>query len=232
MPAGSAERAMFAVTDLSQINDKSPRGVSEREKKLRLSVNFRPTNLKQILDYIEIQDFDPELKNLLKKQASRYPHAALQRFADNFEQIVTTAQRSLRKTYTVEPASAAPDRDGPRPQGQYLAPGAKPKVEPLPVITAKKINLDEIDYEDTPSDLLETPVESLDGMVPVSVNINVNGVDILADSSKEEEEKRKQEEERKKKQEPPPPPKPKQQPQKTKAKPVVFSASLPPEAFE
>jgi hypothetical protein len=234
MPAGSAEKALFAVTDLSQINDKSPRGVSEREKKLRMSVNFRPTSLKQIIEFIEIQDFDPELKNALKKQASRYPHAALQRFADNFEQMVTVAQRGLRKPYAVEQTVAPPvERDGPRPQGQYLAPGIKPKVDSLPVLTKKKIDLDQIDYEDTSSDLLETPLESLDGFVPVSLNINVNGVDILADSSKEEEEqekKRKEEEERKKK--PEPPPKPKPEPSQTKVKPVVFSATLPPEAFE
>lgn len=205
----TAENTMFSVTDLSQINDKSPHGISERQKKLRQSVNFRPVTLKQILAYIAHQDMDAELKAVLNRQVSRYPNSALQRFADNFEQMVSVAQRGLRKTYTVE-STQVHDVDSPRPTGQYLAPHIQSKIEPLPVVRAKKIDLSEVNFdEDTSSDPFEVPVES---QVSLSVAVNVNNV--RHDESKEQEEK-----------------KPALQPQPA-VKPAVFSANLSPEDFE
>ena len=202
----SAEKALFSVQNLDQANDKSPNGLSEREKKLRRSVNFRPVSLKEILTYIDLQDMDDELKAVLRKQVSRFPLQALQRFADNFEQMVNVAQRKVRKTYIVEPATATPVVEGVKPTRQYNK--VKPVVEPKQVVTARKIDFDAIPFEeDLTTDLLQTPVESLDGVpVTVELEVKVNNVkqEIVAEKPK---------------------PKP-------KAKPVVFSANLPPEAFE
>ena len=227
----SAEKALFSITNMDAANDKSPNGLSEREKKLRLAVNFRPVSLKEILQYISIQDMDPELKKVLTKQVSRYPHAALQHFADNFEQMVNVAQRKIRKTYIIEPATAAPlDPDSMirRPSGQYNKNKVEPKLEPRPVVKAKKIDLSDVDFsEDMPSDLLETPVESLDGIpVTVQLAVNVNNVrqPIVTDESQEEERKPM----------PPPKPQPKPTPPTTPPQPKlqVFSATLRPEDFE
>lgn len=202
MPA--AENAMFSVTDLSQANAKSPRGISEREQKLRLAVNFRPVNLKQILEYISMQDIDPELKVILVKQVSRYPSHAIQRFADNFEQMVNVAQRKIRKTYTVESAIIKPVDDDIKPFGPHHR-NTPAKVENKPLIKPKKIDLNDMDFAS--SDLLQAPVESLDGIpVSVSVSVNVNN-DV-------------------------PKPVPVPKPQPPRQKPVIFSAQLSDQDFE
>lgn len=219
----TAENAMFSVTDLSKVNDKSPHGISERQKKLRLSVNFRPVTLKQILAYIDHQDMDSELKAVLCRQVSRYPNSALQRFADNFTQMVNVAQRGLRKTYTIDSAPVVHDPDAIRPTGQYLSPDiVLPKVEPLPVVKSRKIDMSELNFDaDTPFDVPNTAVESSEGIpVSLSVAVNVNNVrrDIVADESKEQEEKKL-------------PPQPQPQPP-PKPKPAVFSANLNHEDFE
>src|ERR1700753_680899 len=112
----TAERSLFSVVDLTKQNKK----LTEREKYLRRTVNLRPVTLQQILDYIEIQDIDPELKDVLRKKVSRYPNQALQRFATNFNQILNAEQRNLGKNYAIDIPKEVKDENAVRPTRQYL----------------------------------------------------------------------------------------------------------------
>ncbi len=155
----STERANFKVT----INNK--KRLSEREQYLRKSVNLRPVTLQQILAYIDIQNISAELKEALRTKAQRYPNQALQRFADNFNQILNTTQRNLNKTYIVKDpdAKVVRDEDAVRPTRQYVP----VKQEP---IVAKKIDLSSI-QPDRPSEPVLVAVElpkEVDNKMPSS----------------------------------------------------------------
>lgn len=179
----AAEKAMFSVINLDEALDKSPNGLSEREKKMRRSVNLRPVCFKDIIKYIELQDMDSELKAVLKKQVSRYPAQALQRYADNFDQMVNAAQRKIRKNYVVQPTFSTPTEDTRKPGGQYVRKlKVEPKMDENPIVMARKVDFDS---QDDSFDLMATPLESLGIPINVSVEVHLKQAPPVVNSSSE-----------------------------------------------
>ena len=131
----TAEKAFFSLTGMSQSNDKSSNGLTEREQRQKQLVNLRPVTLKIILERIENQDFDEELKDVLRKQVSRYPNQALQRFYDSFDKMVSIAQRKLKKSYVVEVEQVVLEAES------VVQPV---NIEQKQVFSPKKINLKDV----------------------------------------------------------------------------------------
>lgn len=146
-----AEKSIFSVVNLTDAN----KHLTDREKKARKSVNLNPISLKQVIDYINLQDVSPELKDVLRKKASRYPHQALQHFVDGFAKILATEQRKLGKGYVIpaQPKPASEAVVGHKPKRQYHAPE---KV----VIKAKKIAIEEIPVDEPLVAEVPLPTES------------------------------------------------------------------------
>jgi hypothetical protein len=129
-----AEKAIFSVVNLTDAN----KSLSEREKKLRKSCNLNPITLKHVIDYINLQDISAELKDVLRKKASRYPNQALQQFVDNFKKTLAVEHRKLYKGYVI------PTSDQTKPDSAEVVKPIRRAPEPKPTIKPKKIVVEEI----------------------------------------------------------------------------------------
>ena len=90
MSSNNAENFNFRVSNLSE-NKNNSKNFKKKEKRV-----LRPPTLKFIHDTIDKKDYDPDLKDELKKSASNYPHHALQRWIDQFDLFLTKARRDVR----------------------------------------------------------------------------------------------------------------------------------------
>lgn len=68
--------------------------VNERQRK---PSNLRPINLEQLLEWIDKQKIEENLKIALKKSASAYPHSALGIWKKNYTKHVSKALALLAK---------------------------------------------------------------------------------------------------------------------------------------
>ena len=120
--------------------------ISEKEIRSRKNVNFRKICLQDVLQYIETQDISDEVKNILKQQASKYPHFALEKFMSNFQLMLNSALKKVSQSYAIEPIvekdTAAPiDLVQHKPNTRYC----NRKENNDEVIRPKKIAIDLIE---------------------------------------------------------------------------------------
>lgn len=80
-----AESMKFKVTQIKNDINSEP----ERD--------FRILTLDKIFAWIDKKDYDPSIKQELKKMVSRYPHSAYPSFGKNFQKHLAAAQRAVRK---------------------------------------------------------------------------------------------------------------------------------------
>lgn len=90
MSSNNAENFNFKVSNLSE-NKNNNKNFKKKEKRV-----LRPPTLKFIHDTIDKKDYDPAVKEGLKKSASSYPHHALQRWIDQFDLFLAKARRDAR----------------------------------------------------------------------------------------------------------------------------------------
>lgn len=89
MSTNNAENFNFKISNLSDNRSNKPN--KKKEKRV-----LRPPTLKFIYDTIDKKDYDPLIKEELKRSASTYPHHGLQRWIDNYDQFLTKARQDVR----------------------------------------------------------------------------------------------------------------------------------------
>lgn len=75
----------------------------------RKPCNLTPLTLEKLLNWIEAQRIDENVKLELKKSASNYPHQALGTWRKNYSKHVATAQAKLKKIAKTTPKPKLPE---------------------------------------------------------------------------------------------------------------------------
>lgn len=89
MATNNSENLNFKITNLS--DNRANRHGKKKTKRV-----LRPPTLKFIFDTIDNKDFDPMLKEELKKSAADFPHHALQFWIENYDKFLAKAKRDVR----------------------------------------------------------------------------------------------------------------------------------------
>jgi len=89
MVGDNAENFNFKLTNLS--DNRTTKPSQKKEKRV-----LRPPTLKSIHDQIDRKDFDPVLKEELKKSAAKFPHHALHVWIENYDKYLTKARQDVR----------------------------------------------------------------------------------------------------------------------------------------
>lgn len=103
MSTNNAENFNFKINNLA--DNRSTKPNKKKEKRV-----LRPPTLKFIFDTIDKKDYDPLVKEELKKSASNYPHHGLQRWIDNYDQFLAKARRDVRDKTILESTRKANEK--------------------------------------------------------------------------------------------------------------------------
>lgn len=95
MATNNSENINFKITNL---NDNR----ANRHNKKKTKRVLRPPTLKFIFDTIDNKDFDPLVKEELKKSAADFPHHALHFWIENYEKFLAKAKRDVRDRIITE----------------------------------------------------------------------------------------------------------------------------------